>query len=378
MNKFITSLLSLTVAAATATAVLGGCMRSDAMNHEDFRTSIDGKEVALYTLHGAGGMKADITNFGARIVSLLVPDNAGKLRDVVLGYDSIGPYMHTDNNFGAAIGPYGNRIAGGRFSLDSVDYELPRNNFGHCLHGGPDGFHNRVWTVETVTDSSLVLSLVHPDGLDGFPGRLDVKVTYTLSADNALHIAYEADTDKPTIVNLTNHTYFNLSGDPSRTVDSEWLMIDADGFTPIDSTFMTSGEIAPVEGTPFDFRRMKRIGTDIDVAHPQLACGHDGYDHNMVLNTGGDITREAARLYDVGTGIVMSVHTTEPGIQFYSGNFLDGSLVGKGGIPYQRRSAVCLETQHYPDSPNKPEWPSTRLDPGRKYTSKTIYKFVTL
>lgn len=375
MKRLLIPALALSLGFLTS---LSGCVRSEAKCSDAFRANVDGKDVDLYTIHGAGGMKAEITNFGARIVSLHVPDNTGGTCDVVLGYDSIGPYMHTDNNFGAAIGPYGNRIARGAFSLDSVRYQLPRNNYGHCLHGGPDGFHNRVWDIEAVSDSSLTLAFVHPDGLDGFPGRLDVTVTYTLGADTTLRIDYAAVTDRPTVVNLTNHTYFNLSGDPCRSIDDEWLMIDADGFTPIDSTFMTSGEILPVQGTPFDFRQMKRVGADIGARHPQLACGHDGYDHNMVLNTGGDLSREAARLYDVTTGIVMTVHTTEPGIQFYTGNFLDGSLTGKGGVAYGRRSALCLETQHFPDSPNKPDWPSTRLDPGEKYASRTIYRFRTL
>lgn len=343
------------------------------LDPDNFIATVDGKETALYTLTNANGVEACITNFGGRIVSLMVPDKDGNFRDVVLGHDSIGDYLN-DGNFGALIGRYGNRINKGRFSINDVEYQLPQNNYGHCLHGGPKGFHNLVWEARQPNDSVLILSLFSPDGDEGFPGNVNVEVTYTLTANNALKIDYSATTDKPTILNLTNHSYFNLSGDPSRDITEETLTFDASGFTPIDSTFMTTGEIRPVEGTPFDFRNGRVIGDSINSDYEQIKNGL-GYDHNMVLDHPGDIDNVAAKLYDPSSGIVMEVFTTEPGIQFYAGNFLDGSVKGKKGIAYPRRSAICLETQHFPDSPNKPDWPSVVVLPGNTYTSNCIYKF---
>lgn len=346
------------------------------LDPENFVTTVDGKETALYTLTNANGVEACITNFGGRLVSLMVPDAKGEFRDVVLGHDSIADYINIDGNFGALIGRYGNRINQGRFTLDEVEYQLPQNNYGHCLHGGPKGFHNSVWGARQDNDSTLVLTLSTPDGDAGFPGNVDVEVTYTLTSDNALHIAYKAITDKPTILNLTNHSYFNLSGDPSDDILAEKIMFNASGFTPIDSTFMTTGEIVAVEGTPFDFRTPHAIGDSINNDCQQLKNGL-GYDHNIVLDTNGDINVVAARIEDPESGIVMEVLTDEPGIQFYTGNFLDGNVKGKKGIAYPQRSAVCLETQHYPDSPNKPEWPSVVVRPGDVYTSNCIYRFST-
>lgn len=364
-------------------AVLSACSDSketvltrSGLDPDDFIASVDGKTTGLYTLTNANGLEACITNYGGRVVSLMVPDKNGTLQDVVLGHDSIADYINIDGNFGALIGRYGNRINKGRFSLDGTEYNLPQNNFGHCLHGGEKGFHHSVWDVAQVSDSSITLHLLSPDGYAGFPANVDVDVTYTLSDDNALRIAYKATADKPTILNLTNHSYFNLSGDPSHDILSENLFIAASSFTPIDSSFMTTGEIRPVEGTPFDFRTTKAIGADIESDCLQLANGL-GYDHNFVLDDPDNISAVAARLSDPVTGIVMEVLTDEPGIQFYAGNFLDGTIKGKRGIAYPRRSAVCLETQHFPDSPNKPQWPSVVVMPGEQYTSNCIYRFST-
>lgn len=339
-----------------------------------FETTVDGKAVKLYVLKNKAGMEVCATNYGGRIVSVMVPDRNNQWRDVVLGHDSIADYIHIDGNFGALIGRYGNRINQGRFTLDGVEYQLPQNNYGHCLHGGPKGFHHSVWNATQPNDTTLELTLHSPDGEAGFPGNLDVKVVYTLTSDNALRLQYTATTDKPTVVNLTNHSYFNLSGNAANDVLNDTVQFDADAFTPIDSTFMTWGEIRPVEGTPFDFRAGKTVGQDIEADDEQLKNGL-GYDHNMVLNTGGDLSKVACRISDPTNGIVLRVYTTEPGIQFYTGNFLDGKVKGKGGIAYPRRGAICVETQHYPDSPNQPNYPSVVLRPGETYSSTCIYKF---
>ena len=344
------------------------------LKKSNFVTTVDSVKTGLYVLTNEAGMEVCVTNYGGRIVSIMVPDRDGKLQDVVLGHDSIADYINIDGNFGALIGRYGNRINQGKFTLDSVTYQLPQNNFGHCLHGGPKGFHHSVWNANQVDNRTLELTHRSADGEAGFPGNLDVKVTYTLGDDNSLRINYSAVTDKPTIVNLTNHSYFNLSGDASQTILDEVVTFDADAFTPIDSTFMTSGEIRSVEGTPFDFRKGKKVGDDIEKDDKQLKNGL-GYDHNMVLNTAGDISKVAASIYDERSGIKMEVLTDEPGIQFYVGNFLDGKVKGKKGIAYPRRSAICVETQHYPDSPNHDNYPSTVLRPGETYSSNCIYRF---
>lgn len=344
------------------------------LERKNFETTVDGKPVRLFVLNNSSGMEICATNYGGRIVSVMVPDRDGILRDVVLGHDSIADYINIDGNFGALIGRYGNRISHGKFILDSIEYQLPQNNFGHCLHGGPTGFHHKVWDAVQPNDSTLELRLQSPDGEAGFPGNLNVKVVYTLTYDNSLKLEYTATTDKPTVVNLTNHSYFNLSGNPANSILNETVEFNADGFTPIDSTFMTWGEIRPVEGTPFDFRKPKTIGQDIEADDVQLKNGL-GYDHNMVLGTNGDINAVACKVSDPESGIVMEVYTSEPGIQFYTGNFLDGKVKGKKGIAYPRRSAICLETQHYPNSPNLADYPSTVLIPGQTYSSICIYKF---
>ena len=340
----------------------------------NFQTEVGGKKTDLYTLRNKNNMEVCVTNFGGRIVSVMVPDKDGKMQDVVLGFDSIQDYISKPSDFGASIGRYANRINQGRFTLDSIEYQLPQNNYGHCLHGGPNGFQYRVFDAVQPNPQEVELTYVAADGEEGFPGNITCKVLMKLTDDNAIDIRYEAETDKPTIVNMTNHSYFNLDGDAASNAD-HLLMVDADYYTPVDSTFMTTGEIVPVEGTPMDFRTPTPVGARInDYDFVQLKNGN-GYDHNWVLNTKGDITRKCATLESPLTGIVLDVYTNEPGIQVYAGNFLDGSLTGKKGITYNQRASVCLETQKYPDTPNKPEWPSAVLRPGEKYMSQCIFKF---
>jgi aldose 1-epimerase len=305
----------------------------------------------------------------------MVPDREGKMRDVVLGFSNIDDYINIPSDFGAAIGRYANRIANGRFTIDEQTTELPQNNNGHTLHGGPGGWHTKVFGANQTSPASLELTLVSPDGDQSFPGNVTAKVTYTLTDDNAIDIKYSAVTDRPTVINMTNHSYFNLSGDPATLATGQILYVNADGFTPADATLIPTGEIAPVAGTPMDFTAPKLIGRDIDATDfEQIKLG-GGYDHNYVLNTAGDISQPAARLESPASGIAMEVYTNEPGIQVYSGNFLDGTVTGKGGVAYKRRAAVCLETQHYPDSPNRPDWPSVVLRPGETYHSECVYKF---
>ena len=345
----------------------------------NFQIEHMGMQTDLYTLTNDNGMEVCFTNFGGRIVSILVPDRHGNMLDVCLGHDSIADYIrygYQGCNFGALIGRYGNRIKDGMFTLDGIAYQLPRNNDGNCLHGGGDiAFHNRMWQAQPISNSSIAFTTISPDGEDGFPGNLSVKVTYTLTNDNAITISYEATTDKPTVINLTNHCYFCLSGDPTRDVMDEVLYLNADAYTPVDANVAVTGEIAAVENTPFDFRTPTRIGDRInDTTHLQIVNGR-GYDHNWLLNTNGDINAVAATLYDPTSGIQMTIYTDQPGVQFYAGNFLDGSFMGKKGVAYPLRSGLCFETQHYPDSPNQPAFPSTTLRPGETYTTSTIYQF---
>ena len=340
----------------------------------NFQTEVGGKKTDLYTLRNKNNMEVCVTNFGGRIVSVMVPDKDGKMQDVVLGFDSIQDYISKPSDFGASIGRYANRINQGRFTLDSIEYQLPQNNYGHCLHGGPNGFQYRVFDAVQPNPQEVELTYVAADGEEGFPGNITCKVLMKLTDDNAIDIRYEAETDKPTIVNMTNHSYFNLDGDAASNAD-HLLMVDADYYTPVDSTFMTTGEIVPVEGTPMDFRTPTPVGARInDYDFVQLKNGN-GYDHNWVLNAKGDIFRKCASLESPQTGIVLDVYTNEPGVQVYAGNFLDGSLTGKKGITYNQRASVCLETQKCPDTPNKPEWPSAVLRPGEKYMSQCIFKF---
>lgn len=344
------------------------------LNRSDFQSEADGKKTDLFVLKNDNGMEVCVTNFGGRIVSVMVPGRDGVMRDVVLGFDKVADYQTIPSDFGATIGRYANRIAQGRITLDGTEYQLPQNNYGHCLHGGPRGFQYRVFDAVQKSDRELELTYASKDGEEGFPGNFECRVTMTLTDDNAIDIRYAAETDKTTVVNMTNHSYFNLDGDPAKD-NSEWLLtVNADSYTPVDSTFMTTGEIAPVEGTPMDFRTPTPVGERIDRDFEQLRNGH-GIDHNWVLSTRGDIAEACASLESPATGIRLDVYTTEPGIQVYCGNFLDGSVKGKKGAVYGFRSAVCLETQKYPDTPNKPEWPSAVLRPGEKYESRCIYKF---
>ena len=340
-----------------------------------FETKVNDHSVNLYTLKNKNGMEVCITNFGGRIVSVMVPDKNGNMKDVVLGFDSIADYVNIPSDFGASIGRYANRIKDGKIVIDGDTIQLPQNNFGHCLHGGPKGWQYQVYEAKQIDGTKLELVRQSPDGDEKFPGNVTAKVTYTLTDDNSIDISYEATTDKKTVINMTNHSYFNLSGDAQKPITDHLLYVNADKFTPVDSTFMTTGEILDVKGTPMDFTVAKTVGQDIDkYEYDQLKNGN-GYDHNWVLNTNGDIKQVAARLTSPVSGITLEVYTDEPGIQVSSGNFLDGTVKGKKSIVYNQRAAICLETQHYPDSPNKPEWPSVLLEPGKTYRSHCIFKF---
>ena len=371
MKRFSMWALSALLLASCAT---GEKPTASGLLKSNFQTEVDGKKTDLFVLRNANNMEVCITNFGGRIVSVMVPDREGVMRDVVLGFDSIRDYITIPSDFGASIGRYANRINQGRFTLDGVEYVLPRNNYGHCLHGGPNGFQYQVYDARQTGPQELELTYLSKDGEEGFPGNITCKVLMTLTDDNAIDIRYEAETDQPTIVNMTNHSYFNLDGDAGSNSD-HLLTIDADYYTPVDSTFMTTSEIAPVEGTPMDFRTATPVGARInDFDFVQLNNGN-GYDHNWVLNTQRDITHKCVTLESPKTGIVLDVYTNEPGIQVYAGNFLDGTITGKKGIVYNQRASVCLETQKYPDTPNKPDWPSAVLRPGEKYNSHCVFKF---
>ncbi len=369
------------IALAVATMLSSCCgeraskLTLSGLDPANFETEIDGARTALYTLTNASGMEVCITNFGGRIVSVMVPDRDGTPRDVVLGFDNIDDYINVPSDFGATIGRYANRIAQGRITLDGETIQLPQNNFGHCLHGGPNGWQYKVFAAEQTSATSLEMTLLSPDGDENFPGNVTAKVVFTLTEENAIDIKYSATTDKKTVVNMTNHSYFNLSGDPSKAATDHILYVNADNYTPVDDTFMTTGEIATVKDTPMDFTTPKAIGRDIDNYDFEQLKNGDGYDHNWVLNTACDTSIPAAGLTSPESGISLEVYTSEPGVQVYTGNFLDGTVTGKGGKVYNRRAAVCLETQHYPDSPNKPEWPSVVLEPGQTYHSECIFKF---
>ncbi|MEJ5995737.1 aldose epimerase family protein [Pedobacter sp. Du54] len=349
--------------------------QTDAKVDSSYTTTIEGKAVQLYTLTNKSGASVTITNYGGRVVSIHVPDKNNKLVDVALGYDSVNSYRKEGEPFfGALIGRYGNRIGKGKFSLEGKEYQLQLNNGPNSLHGGTDGFFSKVWEAKQ-DGQKLELSYVSNDGEAGYPGNLTVKVVYTFKDDNALQINYTATTDKTTIVNLTNHTYFNLSGEGSPTILDHELMIAADSYTPVDSTLIPTGKLTPVKGTAFDFTVAKTIGKEIENADEQLKFGK-GYDHNWVLNKNDGKTPVASVKSPV-TGIIMEVYTTEPGLQFYCGNFMTGvDKDGKGGKSYPHRSAFCLETQHFPDAPNHANFASTVLKPGETYATSTTYKFL--
>ena len=329
----------------------------------------DGKKVYLFTLVNNNGDTVTITNYGGAVTSFITPDKNGNTSSIIVGFDSLQPYLQQPPYFGALIGRYGNRLGNAKFTLDGTTYQLAANNGKNTLHGGLKGFDKNVWDATIPSDSvpSLTLNYVSKDAEEGFPGNLNVTVHYTLTDDDGLKIEYDAETDKPTPVNLTNHSYFNLSGDVSNSVLDETLMIDADKYTPVDTSLIPTGEIKSVKGTPFDFTSPKKIGQDINSVP-------GGYDHNFVLNKTDSSLQKVAELSDSISGRTMDVYTTQPGLQFYTGNFLDGKFTNRGGKPLTQHSALCLETQHFPDSPNKPNFPSTILKPGEKYHQVTIYK----
>ena len=359
----------------------GPQLTASGLDPAKFDTIVNGDTVRLYTLKNANGLEACITNFGGRVVSLMVPDRNDSLIDVVLGYDNVAQYADAENfgsDFGASIGRYANRIKNGQFMIGEDTIQLPRNNFGHCLHGGPTGWQYKVYKGEQIDDQTLKLTLVSPDGDNNFPGNVTATVTYTLTADNALDIKMEAETDQITIVNMTNHSYFNLNGDPTQPAMDMELYINADCFTPVDRTYLPTGEIRDVTGTPFDFRTPHAIQDSLRMDDEQVQYGN-GFDHNWILNTAGDDTQVAASLYSPKTGILLEAFTNEPGIQVYTGNFQgiggEEDKVRKGGLKYPQRPSVCLESQKYPNSTNHDEWPSPYLMPGEKYYSHLVFKF---
>lgn len=344
-----------------------------------FGTTKDGQKVDLYTLTNANGLVAKITNYGGTVTELWVPDRNGKLGDIVLGFDNLADYEEKSPYFGCLVGRYGNRIAKGKFTLDGKEYTLATNDGENHLHGGLKGFDKVVWDAEpfeTKNAVGLKLHYLSKDLEEGYPGNLDVTVKYILTNKNQLKITYEATTDKPTVCNLTNHNYYNLAGQGVGNNYENQLMINADYFTPVDKGLIPTGELRPVKGTPMDFTQMKAIGKDIDADTTQLKYG-GGYDHNWVLNKKDKQMSLAAKAYEPKSGRIMEIYTTEPAIQFYSGNFLDGTLVGKEGNVYKHRYAYCLETQHYPDSPNQSAFPTTTLLPGQTYKTKTVHNFTT-
>lgn len=342
-----------------------------------FGTTAEGDTIETFTLRNAGGMAVEVITYGGIITSLSTPDREGTMADIVLGFDALEPYLAQPPYFGALIGRYGNRIGGARFTLDGRTYMLAANDGPNHLHGGVRGFDKVVWSgepFENATDRGVVLRYTSPDGEEGYPGTLAVQVTYTLTDANELAVDYLATTDAATPVNLTQHSYFNLAGAGHGTILDYELMIAASSYTPVDTTLIPTGEIAPVESTPFDFRTPTAIGARIDADDAQIRAG-GGYDHNWVLDRSGTGMELAARVVHPASGRTLEVRTTEPGLQFYAGNFLDGTITGKGGLVYAYRGGFCLETQHYPDSPNQPSFPSTILRPGEEYRTRTVFAF---
>jgi len=368
-------LLSMTTLGMTTLGVQGA-LAAVAVTKAGFGTLPDGRTVDVYTLKNAD-LDVRVTTYGARIVSLETKDRDGKMGDVVLGYNSVDGYVAegtAKTYFGAIVGRYGNRIRGGKFTIDGHTYQIPLNNNGNALHGGPHGFDDQLWTGKALPDG-VEMSLVSKDGDMGFPGALTVHVRYTL-VGSAVHINYSATSDKATVTNITNHSYFNLSGDGSGPILGEVLEINADGYTPVDAGLIPVGGVKPVAGTPFDFRKPTEIGARINQSNEQLKIA-GGYDHNWVLNGKNGEMKLAAKLYDPKTGRVLTVTTTQPGVQFYSGNFLNGAFKGKVGVAYAKYAGLCLETQHYPDSPNQPAFPSTLVKAGETMRSETVFAFST-
>lgn len=344
----------------------------------DFNRVMNGKDVRFFVIQNKHGVEASFTNYGQRLISLYVPDRDGNMEDIVLGFSNLEDYINSkEPYFGATIGRYANRIAKGKFQIDGTTYKLATNNGDNHLHGGPNGFHNVVWTANQISTNEIEFTRTSPDMEEGYPGNLRVKVNYVITDDNELKIRYFAITDKQTPVNLTHHSFFNLKGEGEGNINDHVLMINADCYTPIDSELIPTGDIAKVTGTPFDFTKLKPIKKDIETKNQQLEFGN-GYDHNFVLN---DTPKDAeglvlaAKVMEPESGRVMEVYTDESGLQFYGGNFLDGSIVGKSGKAYEYRGSFCLETQHFPDSPNQKNFPSTLLSPDETYTSTCVYKF---
>lgn len=381
MGLTVAALLSQAGCMAAPSATTSSPVAASGFSRAAFGRTADGRAAELFTLTNARGVEVRLTNYGGIITALRTPDRSGRFDDIALGYDSLSGYLRDTPYFGAIVGRYGNRIAKGKFTLDGTTYSLAVNNGPNALHGGLRGFDKVVWTAEPFRNSTgvgVMLDYTSANMEEGYPGTLRTRVVYTLTDDNRLIVDYHATTDKPTHVNLTQHSYWNLSGDGKRDILAHELTINADSMTPVDTTLIPTGQIAPVAGTPFDFRRSTPLGARIDQKqNTQIRYG-GGYDHNFVLNRGGaaaDGLAHAARVFDPETGRTMDIFTTEPGIQFYTGNFLDGSITGKAGHIYHYRYGLALETQHYPDSPNRPNFPSTVLRPGQEYRSRTVFAF---
>jgi aldose 1-epimerase len=373
----------LALALALAALGPGAAVSEDAPTRIDsrpFGTTPAGDRIELFTLSRKGAPTVSVTNLGGYLVSMRAPDRAGRLADVTLGYSELAGYLGDTSYFGAIVGRYANRIAKGRFTLGGKSYTLARNNGDNALHGGPLGFHRRVFVPRVVSGpdgDALELRYVSPDGEEGYPGTLSVTVVYSLAADGGLRIDYTAGTDRPTVVNLTNHAYFNLAGEGEDTILGHEVQIEADAFTPVDETLIPTGERRLVAGTPFDFRKPVAVGARIDAADEQLERA-GGYDHNFVLRGEAGTLRLAARVVEPRSGRALEVLTTEPGLQLYSGNFLDGTVTGKSGRPYVKRGGLCLEAQHFPDSPNQPSFPPVVLEPGKTYRQTTVYRLTVV
>jgi aldose 1-epimerase len=368
---------------ACTSLLLAGCAHTRPGTSRTFGKMPDGEPIQVYYLKNANGMEAGVLTYGGTMTTLLVPDNQGKLADVLLGFDNLDDYRTNSPYFGSLIGRYGNRIAHGKFTLNSQTYTLPANDHPGdipcSLHGGDKGFDKRVWTATPISETGrqgLRLDYVSPDGEEGYPGTLHATVYYWLTDDNVLRIEYEAYADRDTVLNLTQHNYYNLAGEGSGTINDHLLTIEGARFTPVNKGLIPTGVLQPVAGTPFDFTTPRAIGERVNAKNEQLEFGL-GYDHNWVLNNQDGTLAKAGELYEPQSGRVMEIWTTEPGLQFYGGNFLDGSLVGKSGKKYEHRSGLCLESQHYPDSPNQPTFPSTTLEKGKVYSSVTEYRFST-
>lgn len=365
------------------TILVGACQSpvkeqktASGLDRKNFEDVIENKKTDLFILRNKAGAEVCITNYGGRIVSFMVPDREGRLQDVVLGFDNIREYVAKPSSFGATVGRFANRIAYGKFVLDGDTISLDVNDGEHTIHGGADGWRSKVFDAEQPADNSLILSYVSKDGEAGFPGEVQVKVTFSLSDENALRIDYFAETDKKTVINMTNHSFFNLSGNPAHTILDHVLLVNADRYTPLNEELITTGTLENVASSPFDFTSPISVKDALsrDSLHEQLQRAQ-GFDHNYVLRTPGKLDVPAAEVYSPSSGITLDVYTTEPGIQVYTGNMLDGSRTGKNGVAYQKQTGLCLEPQHYPDSPNKPAWPSTILEPGQQYASSSIYRF---